>query len=205
MDVPGPDSNTGFGALYLGDPPNISQIQPVPVPSVEAPPPQPTNVAIVIPTAVGPPTATPALEKKPQSENDKNLFVIPLFFFGCVVLPGIIGLGGFALIGAVLYNRRAKREVQAPEQDRRYWDVPDGEVFIPPQQAMYPVEQPLIPIICPNCGKENKPGMNFCTSCGTDLSARDEPAKDKKRFCAKCGNPLSSNAKFCPKCGEQVK
>lgn len=33
-------------------------------------------------------------------------------------------------------------------------------------------------MICPNCGKENEEGSNFCISCGTDLSQGKKVAKE---------------------------
>ncbi|MBM4344466.1 MAG: zinc ribbon domain-containing protein [Deltaproteobacteria bacterium] len=47
---------------------------------------------------------------------------------------------------------------------------------------------------CPACGHAQRPGR-FCAKCGK--------AMDGTRTC-KCGEALSADAKFCPKCGAKA-
>ena len=54
LESNGPDPDTGFGALNLGDPPDLTQIEPVSTPTEPAPSPEPapTDQAFVEPTTV---------------------------------------------------------------------------------------------------------------------------------------------------------
>lgn len=57
---------------------------------------------------------------------------------------------------------------------------------------------------CPNCGAKIRPGMAFCSSCGTRLP-QPEPAKPAAQsFCPNCGSPLTGDTAFCPNCGFRV-
>ncbi len=47
---------------------------------------------------------------------------------------------------------------------------------------------------CPNCGRENPTGAQFCSNCGQELGAS----------CENCGAGLPEGAKFCPSCGKAV-
>ena len=53
-------------------------------------------------------------------------------------------------------------------------------------------------IVCPACGASVAPGK-FCASCGKELQA----AAPAAAFCAGCGAPLASDAKFCGQCGKK--
>ena len=44
---------------------------------------------------------------------------------------------------------------------------------------------------CSKCGRNNREGRKFCTSCGTPLVAT----------CPKCGAPIQAGEKFCGECG----
>lgn len=48
--------------------------------------------------------------------------------------------------------------------------------------------------VCSTCGKENR--GNFCIKCGTP--------SPKGKKCNKCGERVSDDAAFCPKCGEKI-
>ena len=47
---------------------------------------------------------------------------------------------------------------------------------------------------CPNCGKQNAAGVNFCSDCGGMMEVAKVP-------CVKCGAELREGAKFCSECG----
>jgi len=47
---------------------------------------------------------------------------------------------------------------------------------------------------CPNCRTANEPGLQFCTECGTPLSA----------ICRLCGFANRPGARFCGSCGQQI-
>ncbi len=60
---------------------------------------------------------------------------------------------------------------------------------------------------CPNCGAKIKPGMAFCSSCGTKLAVEQpqpEPKPAKPMFCANCGAQVSPDASFCTSCGAPI-
>src|SRR5262249_10219284 len=44
---------------------------------------------------------------------------------------------------------------------------------------------------CSKCGRDNREGRKFCTSCGTALVAA----------CPKCGAPIQPDESFCGECG----
>jgi membrane protease subunit (stomatin/prohibitin family) len=55
-------------------------------------------------------------------------------------------------------------------------------------------------IVCGGCGAAVAPGK-FCSQCGTELKAKEDPASTGPRFCSQCGNPLGPDARFCGGCG----
>ncbi len=56
------------------------------------------------------------------------------------------------------------------------------------------MESHLAVINCPQCGRANPGGSQFCTECGTGLLSA----------CANCGTNLPNEARFCPSCGQAV-
>jgi subtilisin family serine protease len=198
----GEDADTGYGALRLGPPPEITNNQPPPVPTKEVPTPAPTVTPPANPTITPLPTATPVLEDAPKSTgSSSNASLVPLLLLGCVVLPAILGLGGIGVLGAVFVMRRSRPKARPAPKVPQNQDVqkrPAPTASPPP----IPGEEE---IVCSNCGKHNRPGTRFCSACGTELSAagRDEVARPI--FCTQCGNALRPNAKFCPNCGTPVK
>jgi len=210
MEQSGPDSDSGYGYLFLGEPPEPSGVLPEPPPTEVAPEPTPTQLAVLQPSATPRPSATPKLENDPKSSGEESDSVaILLLLLGCVVLPGFLGLGGIGLLGAVIFTRRSKSKKLSQAQDRRYWDLPDQPVERP--APLPAIEPPAVGIICTNCGKQNRPETRFCTHCGANLKTDQpkieyEPPKQmQKNFCTKCGAALRPNAKFCPNCGQPVK
>ncbi len=208
IELNGPDPDTGFGALYLGDPPDLIQIEPIPTPIEPTPAaePIPTDQVFIEPTAAPEPTATPVLESNPgENETDASTLVVTLILLGCVILPGIIAFAGLGLLGAVVYMRRSQPKPQPPHHDRRDWGAADLIERAPIKPPYDAEEKPAITIVCSQCGKENRQGTHFCTSCGTDLRMEGSASAVDAIFCTNCGNPLRPNAKFCPKCGHLVK
>ncbi|MBV8454660.1 MAG: zinc-ribbon domain-containing protein, partial [Deltaproteobacteria bacterium] len=47
---------------------------------------------------------------------------------------------------------------------------------------------------CSKCGRDNREGRKFCTSCGTPLVAS----------CPKCGAPIQPDESFCGECGTAI-
>ena len=58
---------------------------------------------------------------------------------------------------------------------------------------------------CVKCGKENGPGMKFCTGCGNTMGALEaaSPRTDEHR-CPGCGAEVRSGLKFCTNCGKPI-
>jgi hypothetical protein len=61
---------------------------------------------------------------------------------------------------------------------------------------------------CRNCGKENRPGVNFCEQCGQTLggdSSRQEPKPPASgHVCSACGNINRQGVDFCEECGQSL-
>ena len=70
-------------------------------------------------------------------------------------------------------------------------------------------------IQCPRCGKLNRPGSNFCLTCGMRLmppqqaapqmqpQSADSEAPAIPKFCPYCGT-ATNGMKFCGNCGKQL-
>lgn len=59
--------------------------------------------------------------------------------------------------------------------------------------------------ICPGCGAKIRPGMAFCSSCGTKLPQPEpaQPAAPQNR-CPVCGAATAADALFCTSCGTRL-
>jgi len=62
-------------------------------------------------------------------------------------------------------------------------------------------------VACANCGRENSPGLKFCTSCGKPLiaPAPTPPTGAAGRNCLSCGASIPEGMKFCVKCGKPLR
>ena len=66
-------------------------------------------------------------------------------------------------------------------------------------------------MLCPSCGRDNRPDRNYCADCGAPLgltcASCGSPHEPDERFCGKCGAPLASSPAAapgtlsCPRCG----
>ncbi len=207
MGAGGPDPQTGYGELKLGDPPEISNLPPAAPPAPETPPePTPITAPVSEATPTLPPTPTPMLEEEPASNSDEGSDpIVALMLFGCVLVPGLLGFGGIGLIAVVITMRRTSSKPVQP--DRRDWALPDQPTPLKPQPPprVPGVDKPPDAVTCWNCGKANQPGTRFCTSCGTNIKPARSLSLRKPNYCVNCGSPLRANSKFCPKCGHPVK
>jgi subtilisin family serine protease len=205
MDRSGEDSNTGYGALFLGDPPDLTQNQPVPTPTEVAVLVEPTATKAPKATSAPKPTATSAFEEPPKKPAGKSTSSLTtLILLGCVVLPGFLGLGGFGLLGVVLLRRRSGGKAQATPVAKVDWAAPIPPVMPPTPPAPPVREEAKADIVCPNCGKRSRPDTRFCSNCGIEIRPQAVPEAGRAHFCRNCGNPLRNDAKFCPKCGTLV-
>lgn len=64
-------------------------------------------------------------------------------------------------------------------------------------------------IVCPSCQSENRKGVKFCESCGTELASQSHEADkesisadDGMLICTNCGKKNESGLKFCEYCGK---
>jgi hypothetical protein len=57
-------------------------------------------------------------------------------------------------------------------------------------------------LVCPSCEKGVAPGR-FCSHCGVELRAKEEPKDTGPAFCSGCGSPLGADAAFCAQCGRK--
>ena len=201
IETSGADFNTGYGALDLGDPPEHSQDLPSPQPTMTQSVPEPTETPQLTPTNTPLPTATPILANEPGPNSiEPKLWWIPLMLVLCIIVPGLLGLGGIGFLSAIIFSKKRKSKLAEQDQDRRDWAIPDKRIAREELKANNSAD-----FKCINCGKINQPGSRFCTRCGialkpTAIDADYVPIS----VCIKCGNVLRSGAKYCPKCGTPV-
>jgi len=62
--------------------------------------------------------------------------------------------------------------------------------------------------VCPQCGNQLRPGIDFCGKCGHQLGEEEAVAevevaekKSADSACPECGHPLKPGIRFCGKCG----
>jgi len=201
----GSENAYGHGRLWLGEGP-ASVTSPVPTEETLIPPlvPIATNQSVKTATPTRRKTATPSA----TDESELNLsFGILL----CVAAPGLIGLGGIVLLGAVWRKSRSRPTLKArrefcpptPDYPRRSPDLP---VTPPVLSQSAPLKPELKPKptkvnVCPRCGISHRAKARFCPVCGYVLSPENQP-KEEISFCIYCGKELLPNSRFCTKCGK---
>lgn len=218
----GPDNGYGYGRLNLGPIPEAPP-PPEPTPLVEATPTQaeavpptlpPTEVAVLVtqPVLV---TSTPerqVIAPPEASGGDSDSLGLILGLLACVLIPGVLGLGGVVLLAGVWYMSRPKAAAAPaprPAAPRPAAARPAPPAPTPPRPR--PPERPAAtpPAVppqaapepqCPRCGSPHRPDARFCPSCGLAFEP-PKPAADQPVFCRQCGEQLRSNSKFCPRCG----
>lgn len=61
--------------------------------------------------------------------------------------------------------------------------------------------------VCPNCGNQLDPDVNFCPKCGasrTPVPTQTQAAPAQPKIvCPNCGAELESDEAFCPNCGQR--
>ena len=57
-------------------------------------------------------------------------------------------------------------------------------------------------LVCPACGKQNKPGTKFCCECGGKLDVQIQP---QTRVCPSCKAVVGEGINFCGECGTRIK
>ena len=142
----GPDDDSGYGRLWLGDPPESLDLAPAPTPTQPA--------VALLPTKTSPkntpkPSATPKLEKEPSSTGDEFAWIANLILLGCVIFPGLLGLAGIGLLGVIIHRRRS----QPGFTPQGYPSRPAEWLAAPPTPAIPSVEAENL---CPRCGSLNR-------------------------------------------------
>jgi subtilisin family serine protease len=190
----GPDFDSGYGRIWLGDPPVLPNVEPDPTPTQPAIALVPTKTT---PKATPNPTATPKLEKKPVTAKGELTWIANLILIVFVILPGFLGLAGIGLLGVIIHRRRSQSRFVTP----LYPPAPVWPVA-PPMPAKPAAE---IENLCPRCATLNRPGARFCISCGFEIQPIVPPAAAGPLFCTHCGYTLRPESRFCPNCGQLVK
>jgi subtilisin family serine protease len=222
----GPDDDSGYGRLNLGDPPPLPESgQPT-----QPPPPTATATAVVqsapatqtaaVPTATPERVnlATPAAGSSPRSSA--ALLMVGLVM--CVALPAILGLGGlglFAVLWAARRNRPAAPSPYPAYPPARPYPPAGAPPAGPPTPAYRPADfnarpapaRPIPPaappVPAPNPPPAAPPAAESesqaCPRCGTMY-------RPGARFCSSCGLALSSETPpeeqvFCTKCGSRMR
>ncbi len=193
----GPDFNSGYGRIWLGDPPSLPNVEPGPTPTQPAIVLVPTKAPAETKTAPER-TNTPKLEKKPVTAEDEFGWIANLILVVCVILPGFLGFAGIGLLGVIISRRRS----QSRFTSQPYPQTPPVWPAASPQPAK---QAPETKDLCPRCGTLNRHGARFCTSCGFEMLSKIPPTGSSPVFCTKCGYALRPETKFCPNCGQKVK
>jgi hypothetical protein len=191
-----PNFNSGYGRIWLGDPPTLPNVEPGPTPTQPAVALLPTKAPAKTKSAPAP-TSTPKLEKKPVTAADEFGWIANLILVVCVVLPGLLGLAGIGLLGAIVYRRRS----QSRFTSQPYPQPPPVWPAAPPAPAKPAAEAENL---CPRCGTLNRPGARFCISCGFEMQIGVPRTAASPMFCSRCGSELRPDSKFCPNCGQKV-
>jgi hypothetical protein len=192
----GPDFDSGYGRLWLGNPPVLPNVEPGLAPTQPAIVLVPTKTTAR--TKVTPkPTSTPKLEKRPVAAGDEFGWIAILILVACIILPGFLGLAGVGLLGVIVYKRRVNSNV-----------IPKPYLQVPP---VWSIASPLPAKTasdaknqCSRCGTLNRSGARFCISCGLEMAYDAPPAAASHVFCTHCGYSLRPESKFCPNCGQLV-
>jgi len=58
-------------------------------------------------------------------------------------------------------------------------------------------------VTCPHCGRDLRPGLRFCPSCGQAV-APASPVPSRPSSCPNCGRPARPGYAFCAGCGQPV-
>ncbi len=206
----GPDNAFGTGRLYLGEPPALSPVEPVPGQETPTLPPPPTftppaTAEASIPPATPSPTAERVVLTMPTAgENNNASLTLVIGLLACVAAPGLLGLGGVGLFAAVWYMRRPQPAPPGHRARPASW-APPAAAHPARSSAEVPAPAPANgEAKCPRCGTPHRPGARFCSSCGQALDAEVIPLEEQV-FCTNCGKLLRTSSKFCPYCGHQKK
>lgn len=195
----GPDNGYGYGRLWMGDVPGV-EVEPT-SPPAESPPvvtasgsAKETSEAPVSPTGTSTPQHNP-IDTPVSSTDDSDALGLVLGLFACVLIPGILGLGGIGLLGGVWYLNRTR-------------STPSVESIAARAPARPQLEEKLQEDIqtghCPRCGSPHRPQAQFCNNCGYSLRGDVQSAQAPKKFCTNCGSPLRPTSVYCSKCGKRV-
>jgi hypothetical protein len=154
----------------------------------------------------------------------RSSWLLPLGFFLCVFVPGLLGVGGLGLLAMVWYRGHPRpstrrsgqarasppaRPVLGPAPQSPYGPAARNEGSVarslPPPQPYYP---PAVPanyptMRCSRCGRPYRPQARFCTACGMALQATPSPQPLILPRCLGCGQPLRPTNRFCPHCGRR--
>jgi len=197
----GPDYGYGYGRLWLGEPPDFS-VEPTPT----------TEQVAVLPTGTSRPSDTLAaptpLASLPTAERRPTLTPVPgssggsgdwgagLALLACVVIPGLMGVGGIGLLGGVWYLNRSR---QASARQPGY--PPPPRAVAPEERGRELQASPQSQDMCPRCGAPHRMDAQFCQKCGLSLRWGVPDAAPSPR-CKNCGHFLRPESKFCPHCGQ---
>jgi subtilisin family serine protease len=229
----GPDNGYGYGRLSLGAvpeaPPPVepTPVEPTATQSALVPPSLAPTEPVVTPTQAVALLSTPVsqvvVSPKSSVDNSRSLGLI-LGLLACVVVPGLLGLGGVLLLGGVWYLRRsqpspapmprsaaprpgASSPAAAKPAVAKPVPPPPSPKPPPPEQPVAASPEPPPPAKaeprCPRCGSPHRPEAKFCPTCGLDLQPV-RPPQVQPSYCRNCGEKLRRNSKFCPRCGTPV-
>ena len=227
LEESGPDNDTGYGRLYLGEPTFSSPPTPQPTSPAATPtaPPSPTPLptttlaSSAIPTAAINPVSTP-----PAQTLNASMLWFPML--ACVLLPGMLGLAGLGMLGSMIYLRSSRSEPHEGSSVGRPIYPIGARQPMHPNPALQPAPRPAAPLplaipppparppqsvaggVCPRCANSHRPQARFCPVCGYGLqspaaaAAAPSSMESKPLFCVHCGSRMYSTSRFCPQCGK---
>jgi hypothetical protein len=217
----GPDNVFGYGRLWLGDPPSapppvVTQpVAPQDTPAVE---PVIVNTPIPSPTAnAGEATATPQQRVigtpgvGGSNDSTSSTLGIVVGLLACVVMPGLLGMGGMILLAGVWFFRRSQPTPLPPV--RGYQAGPPPGRMPPPRQtpgaAGYPErgarpgqDQPYgqSPQPAPRPAPEVDRGDQPFAPQMAPPPAAAKPGPGEV-ICSNCGKRQPAQSRFCTQCG----
>ncbi len=195
LGASGPDNGYGYGRLWLGDVFGAPS-----TPTSESPTDTATQPSETVTVVQKSPTPTQPTTSSTESNANEALWL----FFGCVVLPGALGVGSVGLVVVVVMYWRSNVPPSKPQPPPSITPAPaqPHPMHVPLASAPQPQIGQAVKT-CPQCGSPQRAQARHCTKCGYAFQDAP-PAHRQPTFCTYCGAVLRATSTFCPQCGRKI-